>query len=222
MREEEIIRKDFNRIAQLGEKKWDHNRYYHRYLAKHVPVPCEKAMDIGCGIGEFTRFLAGRSKEVTGYDLSPVMLEKAKERSEGCRNIMYRLQDVMEVSFAENQYDCIASIATAHHLPLEQFLAKARDGLRPGGTLVILDLYETKTWGDVLLSCVATPLNILIMLLKTGHLKVTEEERRAWEEHGKHDTYMTIREIREICETMLPGVKVRRHLFWRYSLVWRK
>lgn len=128
----------------------------------------------------------------------------------------------MELPFTENQYDCVVSIATVHHLPMERFLANVRDALRPGGTILILDLYKQETLGDYLLSLVASPLNILILLLKTGHLRVTEEERRAWDEHGKHDKYLTIQEIREICNRVLPGAKVKRHLFWRYSLVWKK
>jgi hypothetical protein len=28
--------------------------------------------------------------------------------------------------------------------------------------------------------------------------------------------------VRDACEAELPGAKVRRHLLWRYSVVWRK
>lgn len=87
MSENNIIREDFNRIAKLGEKQWDHNRHYHRYLGKHIPEHCEDALDIGCGIGEFSRLLAARSKQVTGLDLAPGMLEQAKERSKNYTNI---------------------------------------------------------------------------------------------------------------------------------------
>jgi hypothetical protein len=33
---------------------------------------------------------------------------------------------------------------------------------------------------------------------------------------------LPLAEIRRICANRLPGAKVKRHLFWRYSLVWRK
>ncbi len=29
-------------------------------------------------------------------------------------------------------------------------------------------------------------------------------------------------EVREVCRAVLPGAVVRRHLLWRYSIVWRK
>jgi hypothetical protein len=33
---------------------------------------------------------------------------------------------------------------------------------------------------------------------------------------------MKLEEIRRVADEVLPGAIVRRHLFWRYSLVWRK
>lgn len=222
MNEKEVICEDFNRIARLEEKKWDHNRHYHRYLAKWIPHPAERVLDVGCGIGEFTRILAARSQEVIGLDLSPVMLEKAREHSQSYPNISYHLRDVMEWRVEQNQYDCVVSIAAVHHLPLERYLSMMRDALRPGGMILILDLYKMKTLGELLLNVLAAPLNILMQWLTTGSSRGTEEERQAWNEHCKHDTYMTIHEIREICSRILPGAKVKRHLFWRYSLVWRK
>jgi hypothetical protein len=48
------------------------------------------------------------------------------------------------------------------------------------------------------------------------------EVRRAWAEHGRLDRYPRVGQVRKICRELLPGARVRRHLFWRYSIVWRK
>ena len=64
-----------------------------------------------------------------------------------------------------------------------------------------------------------------LKLVNTGVLADprSPELRRAWEEHGATDRYPTLAEVRDACaEAGLSGVKVRRHLLWRYSLVWRK
>ncbi len=37
-----------------------------------------------------------------------------------------------------------------------------------------------------------------------------------------YDTDPSLTEVRDACEAELPGAKVRRHLLWRYSVVWRK
>lgn len=64
--EKNIIESDFNRIAQLDHTKWEHNKHYHNFLNNFIPRNCNKALDIGCGVGEFTRLLAKQSIEVVG------------------------------------------------------------------------------------------------------------------------------------------------------------
>jgi SAM-dependent methyltransferase len=42
--------------------------------------------------------------------------------------------------FSGARFDLIASIATLHHLPLQQAFLRMKDVLRPNGTLLIHDL----------------------------------------------------------------------------------
>ena len=51
---------------------------------------------------------------------------------------------MLQWDFPREKYDCIASIATFHHLPLEVMLQKAKDALKPGGVLLILDLFQVR------------------------------------------------------------------------------
>jgi len=219
---EEIIKKDFDRIACVKETRWDHNLHYHKYLQKFIPAQMEAALDIGCGTGTFSRLLAKKANCVIGIDLSPEMIKRAESISKGNDNIDYRIENVMEYSFEENKYDCIVSIATMHHLPFQEVLEKIKKALRPGGVLLILDLYKHKSVTDLLLSLAAAPVNLVYTLLKTGRLRKSREEIEAWVEHGKHDKYMTIDELRAIYCKLSPGAILKRHLFWRYSLVWKK
>jgi hypothetical protein len=46
--------------------------------------------------------------------------------------------------------------------------------------------------------------------------------RITWAAHSPHDSYLTLSELRRLCATTLPGATVCPHLFWRYSIVWRK
>ena len=55
-------------------------------------------------------------------------------------------------------------------------------------------------------------------LTKDHHLRPSRSQRLAWAEHGKHDHYLKVSEVRRICRDILPGVIIRKHLFWRYSL----
>jgi 2-polyprenyl-3-methyl-5-hydroxy-6-metoxy-1,4-benzoquinol methylase len=218
----ELIREDFDRLALLDDGGWTHNNHYHPFLLQHVPEHCEAALEIGCGAGAFSRQLAERSKHVLGLDLAPEMVRIAQERSKSCPNVEYQVADVLQWDFPQEKYDCIASIATFHHLPLDEMLQKAKSALRPGGMLLILDLFKSEWPQDFLMDCAAVPASIFLRLAKTGRLRQSPEVKAAWDAHGIHDVYMPLAAIRKICEQIIPGANVQRHLMWRYSIVWKK
>ncbi len=222
MKENELIISDFNRIAQLDHDQWEHNKHYHKYFLRFVPPDMEKALDIGCGRGEFTRKLAERAQMVIGVDLAPEMIEKAKELSPEYKNITYENIDILQYDLGQQKYDCIVSIATFHHLPLEEMFKKVEKALKAEGIFLLLDLYEQKTIREKLLGAIAVPADIVMMKLKTGKCTKTEQEIKAWKEHAKHDKFMTLNDINRIAGQILPGARVRKHLFWRYSLIWKK
>ena len=215
------MRADFDRIALLPES-WDHNRELHAYLLAQLPARCEAALEIGCGTGAFSRRLAARAERVLALDLSPNMIRVARERSAAFPQIEYRVADALSEPLAAESFDCIASIATLHHLPIGPMLAKLRGALRAGGTLAIADLVADAGPRDWLVSAAAVPVNVALRLAKTGRLRDPPEVRRAWREHGRSDVYLTLPQVRSACAAELPAARVRRHLLWRYSIVWRK
>lgn len=220
-----MIQADFDRIAALSTSEgWDHNSHYHPFLLKHLPHRIEIALDIGCGTGMFSRQLAHRSQNVLGLDLSPEMIRVAKSRSQGnTSKITYQVADVMEYPLSNNHFDCIASIATLHHLPFEEILLKIKQALKPGGTLLVLDLFEEERPPvDFAYNVLAVPVSKTLKLLKLGRLQDSPEVHAAWEAHSQHDRFLTLSEIRETAQKILPGTRVWRHLLWRYSLIWQK
>jgi len=217
------IQTDFDRLALVAQADGnDHNSHYHRFLLKHVAPHCQNALEIGCGAGAFARLLATRTEHVLALDLSPEMLRLAQTRSTQYKNIDFQLADVMQCDLPTNHFDCIVSIATLHHLPMETMLSKMKNALKENGTLLILDLFQGESLADILTSVVAIPVNILLKLIKTGHLREPAVVRAAWEEHGQRDVYLTLSQIRQYCAALLPDAQVQRHLLWRYSVVWRK
>jgi SAM-dependent methyltransferase len=217
-----VVRADFDRIALVSGDGWDHNQHYHRYLLGHVPASCRLALDVGCGTGAFSRLLAQHSEHVLALDLSPRMIEIARSRSRAYPNIDFRVADVTQWALPERSFDCVASIATLHHLPVEETLGRMGGGLRAGGTLAILDLYEGRGWRDIVTSVAAVPVSLGLRVVKTGGLRESRRVREAWEAHGRHDSYPTLAEVRRVCKAILPGARVRKHLLWRYSIVWKK
>lgn len=216
------VRADFDRIALLTERCGGASDHYQSYLLSHLPERCENALEIGCGAGAFTRRLATRAQRVTGLDLSPQMLRMAQERSASHTNIEYVLGDIMRLKLPAESYDCIVSIATLHHLPLDQALPKMKSMLKPGGVLIIHDLVADDGPFDRCMSVLALPVNVGARFWRTGRLLPPKILREAWAEHGKHECYLTLKEVREMCKRYLPEALARRHLLWRYTVVWHK
>lgn len=216
------IQGDFDRLAQFDDEGWTHNRHYEAFLLKHLPADCRDICEVGCGTGSLARLLAGRAEQVLALDLSPEMIRIAQERSAGFSNIDYQLADVSQYPFQPEQFDAIFSVATAHHLDLEGLLMRLKAALRPGGVVAILDLYKSETVADYLTSMMAIPANIVLNWMKNGAVRQPESVRKLWDEHGKYDVYLSLAEVRAVSQAILPGAVVRRHLLWRYSLIWKK
>lgn len=215
---EDII-ESFNKIALLDDK-WDHNQHYEKILLKETIESDGKALDIGCGTGEFTYKLSKKIESVSGIDLSPVMIEEAIKRHSG-ENIKYSIQDFDQLG-EESKFDYVVSVATFHHLNLETALPKIERLLKRNGKLLVLDLYERKGFIDRILDIIAVPSNYIVKMLKNGR-SVDEKEIEAWQEHSHLDKYMTFRELSNIYHKHLSGnIKIKRLLFWRYVLIYKK
>src|SRR5215213_9234149 len=125
------FREDFNSIAPFETEKWNRNNHYHKFLLENLPRNYQNILEIGCGIGTFSRLLSPRARLVTAIDLSPKMIEIAKNLSESYPNIDFQIADVLETNFPDEHFDAIVSIAAFHHLPLEQVLPKLKKALKP-------------------------------------------------------------------------------------------
>jgi ubiquinone/menaquinone biosynthesis C-methylase UbiE len=216
------IQSDFDKIALLSSPDSDHNNTYYNFLLKQVPPRCKNSLEIGCGTGAFSRFLAARSDRVLAIDLSPNMIRIAEERSLNYPNIEFQTADATALELDAEGFDCIVSIATLHHLPLEKMLSKMKAALTIDGTLVIHDLFQSEGLSGAAMSALAVPASLALRLIKSGRLRPDRKVREAWAEHGRHDSYLTVSQVRRVCAAMLPGAIVKRHLLWRYSMIWKK
>jgi ubiquinone/menaquinone biosynthesis C-methylase UbiE len=217
------IQAEFDRIAVTeAPDEWTHNHHYHGFLLHHAPPRCAHALEVGCGTGAFARLLAQRSEHVLALDLSPEMLRIGRERSSAYPNIDYLQANVMAYDLSLEHFDCIASIATLHHLPLPGVLPKLAAALKPGGVLLVLDLYQSQGLRDLPLNAAGFFYHRLLQFSKGSRHKPTAEASAAWDAHGRDDRYLTVPEVRRVAADLLPGAKITRHLLWRYSLIWKK
>jgi SAM-dependent methyltransferase len=88
------------------------------------------ALEIGCGTGHFTRWLASRNLEVTGLDISAPMLAEARERD----GLSYVEGDALALPFQERAFDLALLITTVEFVAdslraLTEAVRVARQGL---------------------------------------------------------------------------------------------
>jgi len=106
-------------------------------------------LDVGCGVGRWSRLLAARGATVTGVDLSPTMIAQAQRRAaaegvgERCR---FRVQDLSKLDVGE-QFDLVLGVTVLQHILDPGALAAAVLGmtahLAPGGRMILLEAAPT-------------------------------------------------------------------------------
>jgi ubiquinone/menaquinone biosynthesis C-methylase UbiE len=179
-------------------------------------------LDAGCGSGAFARAVAQRCDRVIGIDLSPGMISRAQTHSGTPSNIEYAVSDVFSAPMKEASFDAVVSIAAVHHMDMEAAFLRFASLLRPGGTLLVVDLLTSGSLLDRLASLRAWLLAPIVRFWSSGRLFQTPAVRAAWAIHEKHDSFTTLRDVRALSEKALPGSRVSRRLFWRYCLIWRR
>jgi ubiquinone/menaquinone biosynthesis C-methylase UbiE len=202
-----------NRLA------WDHNAYYQRLLLREARAGTRRVLDVGCGAGALAVRLAGRVERVDAIDVSAGMIEAARERAPG--NVRCVLGDVMEYPLPEAEYDLIVSLTALHHLPLEAALGRLARALRPGGTLAVVALPRMDLPREL-------PIELLAVtgqrVLGVGFAAL--RRFRLEETHGEmpkcFEPELTTAGVRAVAARVLPGSRVRRLVYWRYLLRWRR
>ncbi|SPT59567.1 class I SAM-dependent methyltransferase [Actinomadura madurae] len=199
----------------MTDEYWNHNTHYHDVVLRNVPRGCGEALDVGCGDGLLARRLAPRAAHVTGLDRSAEMVAKARRLSEGIGNVEFVEAGLLEHDLPENHYDFVCSIAAIHHMDFAKGLSAMRDALRPGGGLVVISLAGNKGPRDWAFSAMGLPAHHALRLRNLRRSRGGPGAPIA-------DPAMTWAEVRDEAQRVLPGAVFRRHLLWRYSLVWRK
>jgi ubiquinone/menaquinone biosynthesis C-methylase UbiE len=110
-----------------------------------------RMLDIGTGPGHVPLMVCERIPECTvvGVDLAEHMLahaERHRAASPHRERIAYRRADAKGLDFADGEFDAVFSNTILHHIPDPRpFLAEAWRVLRPGGALLIRDLFRPDT-----------------------------------------------------------------------------
>ena len=79
-----------------------------------------KVLDIGCGSGTNSIFLAKNGFDVVGVDISPTAIEIAKKRAEDAGvKVEFLVANAYALKFAKNSFDFVFDRGCFHHIPVE-------------------------------------------------------------------------------------------------------
>ncbi|WP_331272858.1 class I SAM-dependent methyltransferase [Motilibacter deserti] len=208
----------------MSRLAWDHNEYYHRLLLRQLPARPQRVLDVGCGAGLLAGKLAARADRVDAVDRDAGMVAAAARAVPA--NVSCRCADFLLDDVPIGAYDAVVSVSALHHMPLEPALSRMAEALRPGGVLAAVALPRVDLPREL-------PVELAAAVAQRG-LAVTFGIGRAVHGGGCHahepdsdampmvDPVLTTDEVRRQAQAVLPGAQVRRLLFWRYLLRWRK
>jgi SAM-dependent methyltransferase len=196
---------------------WSHNDAYSGWVLREARKARHEggrfALDVGCGTGNLIRRLSKVVPEVTGVESDLETAERARVSAADLIDVT-----VINESFplAEQKYDFVSFVASLHHLPLTEGIRAAHMAVAPGGRLSIVGVYREEA-SDKLFSVVSLLLNPVIGLVRHPR-RVSEPllEMTA----PSTDAINSYAEIRAALWDQLPGVQIRRGLFWRYTAIW--
>jgi demethylmenaquinone methyltransferase/2-methoxy-6-polyprenyl-1,4-benzoquinol methylase len=139
----------FDHVASLGQDLlWRPRALWALRRFRRGQPEVRTALDVGCGTGELTRLFAREfpGSSVVGADFTGPMLTSAARRTRGARasaRIGFTRASVGALPFAPSSFDVAVSAFVARNLPdLDHAFRELRRVLRPGGTLLTLEITE--------------------------------------------------------------------------------
>src|SRR3954470_8133313 len=103
----------------------------------------DTVLDVACGPGLVVAAFARLCRHVTGIDLTPAMIGKAREHAAalGLTNVNWHVGDVLPLPFADRSFSVVVSRFAFHHFvdPLGVLREMARVCTRPG-RIVVADM----------------------------------------------------------------------------------
>lgn len=142
-------REDYNLIAQefssTRQNVWEEILFlFDNYL-----VPGDKVLDLGCGNARYYPVFKEKQTEYIGIDSSKNLIEISKENYPEAE---FKVEDALNLSFPDNYFNNVYSIAVLHHIPAKEFrlkfLTEAKRVLKSNGLLVLTvwKLHQIKEW----------------------------------------------------------------------------
>ncbi|MDB5261332.1 MAG: SAM-dependent methyltransferase [Adhaeribacter sp.] len=110
-------------------------------------LSCQNCLEIGCGTGKNTSWLAQKAEHVTAMDFSEEMLARAKGKIKSNRVNFIQAVITEDWPFGAANYDLVSfSLVLEHIANLDPIFKETARVLRPGGQVYIGELHPFKQY----------------------------------------------------------------------------
>lgn len=103
----------------------------------------DTVLDVACGPGIVACAFAAIARHVTGLDITPAMLDRARalQQERGLRNLDWKCEDVTALPFADGSFSIVVTRYSFHHfLAPAEVLAEMVRVCRPDGRILVVDV----------------------------------------------------------------------------------
>ena len=132
---------DFDRAYRSPVSLWGDIRRPAEVRKLAHQTPFGRCLELGCGVGRLSHFMAQQGLEATGVDFSPVAIAKAKERvAKDDRRPEFLVGDVTDLNALSGPFDLCFDVGCFHCLGPEaraSYVSAVSRLLRSGGTHLI-------------------------------------------------------------------------------------
>lgn len=113
-------------------------KFIYRPMFAGVPLAGMKVLDAMCGSGQTTEFLLDKRAEVTGLDISEVVVDSFKARWSDCDAIC---RSLLDSSLPDASFDCVAIVGGLHHIQpnVSRAVKEIHRVLKPGGYFCFME-----------------------------------------------------------------------------------
>ncbi|WP_366654926.1 methyltransferase domain-containing protein [Fodinicurvata sp. EGI_FJ10296] len=143
------VKRSYRRYAPVYDStfRWLLGQKGRRLAADIANERTGRVLEVGVGTGLTLPFYR-RDHDVTGIDISPEMLEKARERADrdGLTHVRdLQVQDINALTFPDESFDIIIAAYVMSVVPdVHQALREIERVTRPGGTIVFVNHFKSK------------------------------------------------------------------------------